>query len=117
MTSPSNRRESPLFVKTRDFVVWLFQHTAKFPKQYRHTLTERLESSALEFQRSLGRASILKASEALADADLELWSMRELLRIAHDMRIFSARLMEYALTALAELGRLLGAWRKRAGGT
>lgn len=115
--SSSDRRESPLFVKTRDFIVWLFRHTAKFPKQYRHTLTERLESSALEFQRRLGCAVIAKDSSALIQADLELWSMRELLRIAHDLEVFPVRLLEYALTALAELGRLLGAWRKRAGGT
>lgn len=115
--SASNRRESPLFVKTRDFTVWLFQHTAKFPRQYRHTLTERLENAALEFQRHLGRASILKTGDALAQADLELWQMRELLRIAHDLRIFPARLLEFAFTALTELGRLLGAWRKKVSGT
>ncbi len=117
MMSSFERRESPLFVKTRDFIVWLFAHTSKFPKQYRHTLTERLECSALDFQNSLGRASILKDGSALANADLQLWSMRELLRIAHDLKILSARLLEYAFTALSELGRLLGAWRKRADGT
>lgn len=115
--SPSDRRESPLFVKTRDFIVWLFQHTSKFPRQYRHSLTVRLENSALEFQRCLGEEALLKRGDALARADLELWSIREGIRIAHELHIFPARLLEYAFSALAELGRLLGAWRKRGEGT
>jgi len=106
-----------LFLKTRDFCVWLFQRTAKFPRQYRHTLTERLENSILQFYRCLGTAAILGSPEALAKADLELWTVRQLLRVAHDLGVFSTRLLEYAFESLGELGRLLGAWRKRANGT
>lgn len=115
--SAFDRKESPLFVKTADFIVWLFQHSAKFPRQYRHTLTERLENSALTFQRRLGECLIQKRPQALGDADLELWQIRQLLRIAHDLNILPARLLEYAFNALVELGRLLGAWRAKAAGT
>jgi hypothetical protein len=62
--SAFERKQSPLFIKTHDFVVWLFQHTSKFPRQYRHTLTERLEGAALEFQRCLGRHVIVKEPAA-----------------------------------------------------
>jgi hypothetical protein len=112
-----DRKESPLFVKTADFIVWLFQHSAKFPRQYRHTLTERLEASALRFQRCLGECLIQKRPQALAEADLELWQVRQLLRLAHDLNLFSARLLEHAFNSLVELGRLLGAWRAKAAGT
>jgi hypothetical protein len=108
------RKESPLFMKTRDFIVWLFGQTAGFPRRYRHTLTERLENSALAFQRRLGRATILKEHAALAEADFELWQMRQLLRIAHELNVLPARLLEHAFNALAELGRLLGGWRAKA---
>lgn len=47
------RRGTPLFVKTHDFNVWLFQHTQRFPKHLRHTYTNRLESSALGFEEAL----------------------------------------------------------------
>ncbi|MEI6395536.1 MAG: four helix bundle protein [Verrucomicrobiota bacterium] len=115
--SASERKESPLFVKTRDFQVWLFQHTSKFPRQYRHTLTERLERSALEFQRGLGRAVVLKEPYALAEADFELWQMRQLLRLAHELSILPASTLQFACEATAELGRLLGAWRAKGTGT
>jgi hypothetical protein len=108
------RKESPLFMKTRDFIVWLFGQTAGFPRRYRHTLTERLEDSALSFQRWLGRCSVLRDGRALAEADFELWQMRQLLRIAHELNVLPARLLEYAFNALAELGRLLGGWRAKA---
>jgi len=112
-----DRRESPLFVKTNDFIVWLFQHSAKFPRQYRQTLTARLESSALEFQRWLGRGALLDQPAALAEADLELWQMRQLLRVAHEMNVLPGRLLEHAFHAVAELGRLLGGWRAKVTGT
>lgn len=114
--SASERKESPLFVKTRGFQVWLFQHTSKFPRQYRHTLTERLESSLLDFQRCLGRAAILKDRAALAEADFELWQVRQLLRLAHDLNVLPASLLQYAFEAVTELGRLLGAWRAKGTG-
>lgn len=115
--SASERHESPLFVKTRDFQVWLFRHTAKFPRQYRHTLTERLERSVLDFQRCLGRAAVLKITAALAEADLELWQVRQLLRLAHELDILPASSLGCASGAVSELGRLLGAWRARGTGT
>jgi len=106
------RQQSPLFAKTEDFLVWLFEHTAKFPKQYRHTLTERLERSALEFERQLGRAVLRKQPGALDEADFELWQMRQLVRLAYGLRVFPARLLEYAFGMMEELGRLVGGCKK-----
>ncbi|MCX8109033.1 MAG: hypothetical protein N3G20_09540, partial [Verrucomicrobiae bacterium] len=62
-------------MKARDFQLWLFQHTSKFPRQYRHTLTERIERSALDFHRWLGRAAVFRDKKVLAEADFELWQM------------------------------------------
>ena len=42
-------KTSPMFVKTHDFLLWLFAHTGKFPKARRHTLTNRLENALLDF--------------------------------------------------------------------
>lgn len=111
------RKQSPLFAKTEEFIVWLLRHTSKFPRQYRHTLTERLENSALEFQRCLGVALITKKSSALDTADLELWQMKQLLRVANDIGVLPARLLKYTFESVEELGRLLGAWKKKGGGT
>ena len=111
--SAFERKQSPLFAKTEDFLVWLFEHTAKFPRQYRHTLTERLEGSGLEFQRCLGCALVTGEKSWLDRADMELWQLRQLIRLAHALHIFPSRLVEFAWTTLDELGRLLGGWKKK----
>jgi hypothetical protein len=50
---PSAIPNTPLFVKTHDFLLWLIRHTQRFPKNMRHTYTQRLEAAALEFQEAL----------------------------------------------------------------
>ena len=116
MISSSLRHESPLFVKTRDFAVWLLQHTSKFPRQYRHSLTERVENAALELLEALGEAAIVKTDGSLEKADLRLWQVRQHLRIAQDLGLFPARVMEHAAGRMDELGRLIGGWKRKAGG-
>jgi len=102
-------------VKTRDYAVWLLLHTAKFPKQYRHSLTERVENAVLAFQRELGRAAIGGESAALDEAALRLWELRQLLRISHDLSLFPTGQLEFSTVSLDELGRLLGAWKRKRG--
>jgi hypothetical protein len=52
--------DTPLLVKTHDFNVWLLNHTKRFPKHFRHTLTERLERLALDFEQSLTLANAVR---------------------------------------------------------
>ena len=44
--------QSPLFVKTYDFLLWLIPLTLKFPKAHRFLLAERLGEMALDFYES-----------------------------------------------------------------
>ena len=58
--------DTPLFVKTHDFNLWLFQHTQRFPKHLRHSYTNRLESLALDFEQAL-----LMGNTALPNCKIE----------------------------------------------
>ncbi|MFN5314108.1 MAG: hypothetical protein ACK5FF_06605 [Planctomyces sp.] len=49
--------DTPLFVKTHDFVLWLLRHTQRFPKNLRHSYTNRVESLAFEFEELLVMAN------------------------------------------------------------
>ena len=40
--------DTRLFVKTHDFLLWLIKHTQRFPKNLRHTYTQRLETALLD---------------------------------------------------------------------
>ena len=45
--------DTPLFVKTHDFLLWLIRHTQRFPKNLRHSYTVKLETIGFEFQESI----------------------------------------------------------------
>lgn len=42
-------QQSPIFVKTYDFLLWLIPLTLKFPRSQRFLLAERLSKMALDF--------------------------------------------------------------------
>jgi len=69
---------SPIFGKTYDFILWLLDHTEKFPKSERFRLARRLEDTAFEFYELLIRATrTTKRKQAmLLDADLVLDRLR-----------------------------------------
>jgi hypothetical protein len=77
--------DTPLFVKTHDFLLWLIQHTQRFPKNLRHTYTHKLETLALEFQEAILMANAVRGqqrSQWLTRADGKLVCLRALPRLA-----------------------------------
>jgi hypothetical protein len=96
-------------------MLWVFGRTVDFPKSRRHTLTNRLEQALLDFQRTLAIANRMRGAtriRALDEADGLLDATRFLVRFAMDLNYLSGRQYEFASGKLAEIGRLLGAWRK-----
>jgi len=107
--------ESPLFVKTYDFLLYLFPLTAKFPRSLRASLTSRLEIGALAFHETLVRAALRKGQTAthLEEADVTLSLLRLQLRLARDLRVLPTGSYAHASKLLDEIGRLLGTWKKQ----
>ena len=107
--------DTPLFVKTHDFNVWLLGHTRRFPRHFRFTLTQRLESLALEFEETLLMANVFRGPERkqlLQQADGLLLCLRVRMRYVLDFELLGSRQIQFATQSLDELGRLLGAWFK-----
>ena len=105
--------QSPIFTKTSDFILWLLQHTEKFPKSERFRLAKRMEDSAFNFYEALIRA--VKSSNkrsVLMEADLELDKLRLYVRLAHARQLTSREQYGYAANVLTEIGKLLGGWIK-----
>jgi len=53
----NTRKQSPIFSKTTDFLLWLLQHTEKFPKSERFRMAKRLEDTAFGFYELLIEAT------------------------------------------------------------
>lgn len=110
--------ESPLFVRTYDFLLWFIPHVQKFPRAYRFTLSERVQRLAFDFQDAIvaaGKSRDAGRFEKLKTADIQLEQLRVWVRFARDNQLFTVRQYEHAARGMAEMGRLLGAWLKQAG--
>ena len=106
-------KESPLYIKTYDFLLWLVPQVQKFPKTHRFALSERVQRLAFDFQDSLvaaGKATGNIRLDHLIQADIQLAQLRIWIRLARDLQALSIRRYEHAARLVSEIGRLLGAW-------
>jgi four helix bundle protein len=110
----SERTQSPIFTRTSDFIIWLLDHTGKFPKSERFRMAKKLEDSAFQFYEYLIEAtrSTRQKQRILLNADLELEKLRLYIRLAQARKLTSQSQYHYAAEVLVEIGKLLGGWLK-----
>lgn len=110
----NERKQSPIFTHTSDFILWLLDHTGKFPKCERFRLAKRLEDSSFRFYELLIAAtrSTRQKRNLLLSADLELEKLRLYIRMSHAYKLTSHSQYHFAAESLVEIGKLLGGWLK-----
>lgn len=105
--------ESPIFVRVYDLLLWLIPAVEKFPRSQRPVLGRAVQEAALALQEHLTTAGLSSAPlEALERADVALALLRTRLRLCYDLRLLSPGQYEHVSRQVAEVGRLLGGWRK-----
>ncbi len=111
----NSRPQSPIFVKSHDFLLWLIPLTLKFPKSQRFLLAERLNQQALDFYDIIleAVAEPEKQEGRLLLADRLLTKLRLYLRLSYDLKCITSKQFEHATRLVDELGRLIGGWQKR----
>ena len=92
------RPQSPIFIKTYDFLLWLIPLTLKFPKSQRFLLAERLSKMGLDFYDLILEAVLVpeKQAEQLDIADRLLNKIRLYVRLSHDLHCISTGQLEHA---------------------
>lgn len=113
------RPQSPIFVKTYDYLLWFIPLTLKFPKNQRFLLAERASRMTLDFYDLILEAVMepKRQPELLPQADRLLTKLRLYTRLCYDLECINLGRYEHGIRRLDEIGRLLGAWqKKRAGG-
>ncbi|MEW6668486.1 MAG: diversity-generating retroelement protein Avd [Thermodesulfobacteriota bacterium] len=106
---------TPIFTKTFDFVTWLLNATNHFPRSQRFAVTKRLLDAGLNFQERLVDANACQGKariKHLGLADAELDKVRLYLRMALRWSWLSSGQYEHAAKQVAEIGRILGGWKK-----
>ena len=101
-----------------DLLAWLLPKSEKFPRSYRFTVTQRMMDAALDCQEAVftaqsHRGDVRKVSLRTADAALN--RLRLYLRLAYRWRWLNDGQYQHASEQVAEIGRLLGGWIRRAG--
>jgi len=109
------RPQSPLFVKTYDFMLWLIPLTLKFPKSQRFLLAERLSKMTLDLYDLVLDAVMEpeRQDECLDAADRLLTKIRLYVRLSHDLKCISPGQLEHAARRTDEIGRLIGGWKRK----
>ena len=80
------------FARWERFTVWLFEHTARFPKRLRHSLTHRIELRCLDVFEGLTAVRYASRPQAaLKRTSAALDSLRLLLRLATSLHCWSNR--------------------------
>jgi hypothetical protein len=105
----------PIFTRTFDFLTWLLPLSNHFPRAQRLTLTRRLLDAAFDLREHLEAANAVKGHprlELLDQADLDLSRVRTYLRLAAGWSWITSGQYQHAAGMLAEIGRLLGGWKK-----
>ena len=104
-----------ILTKTFDLLSWLLPKSERFPKIYRHTVTERLLGAALDFQEAVFDAQTQGGTtrqKHLRTADAHLNKLRLYLRLAHRWKWLNDGQYRHVSAMVAEIGRLLGSWIK-----
>jgi len=111
-------QESPIFARLHDLLLWLLRATRKFGRDYRFTLAVALNDQGLALQRALVAAALDRKGQAahLLQADIALTELRRTLLLCFELDLWDAGQYHHVSAMAQEVGRLLGAWRKNAGG-
>ncbi len=113
-------QESPIFLKTFELLIWLLDHTRKYPKHQRFVMAKRIEDAALDFHDNLVWATKCPGAERLGplrEADFNLERLKVYNRIAMKLHLSSFAQYEFLARQLDEIGRLLGGWQRRLKGS
>ena len=81
-------KQSPIYSKTYDMLLWLMNHTERFPKSERFRMGKRLEDAAFQFYDLLIEAARTKRKrQVLLQADLQLDRLRLYVRLSHARKL------------------------------
>lgn len=107
------RRTGPAVEAHYQLLNWLMPTIARFPREQRFLLGDRIQATALDVLEALIEATYTRERRAhLARANLGLEKLRFFMRLAHEQRHLDARRYEHVARAIDEVGRLVGGWAK-----
>lgn len=108
-------RGAPVYVAAQDLATWVTLRAESWPGPTGWQLALRSTTEALDLVQALALALTFpdQRSASQQRADQAIVRLRETLRLATATGLLSHRQLRYACSRLAEIGRMLGGWRKQ----
>ncbi len=99
--------------KTYELTLWFLPKLAKFPRDQRFLLGDRIEMFLLDILEGLIDATYTKEKiKALKKVNLKLEKLRFMVRMANDMHYINIGSYEFASRGINEVGKMVGGWLK-----
>ena len=107
----SMKKRPPIYTRYYDLLGWILDRTAKFPKNMRFGLVQKIEMIALSLLEHFIEAIYRRDREKLYETvNLEIEKLRVFLRLSHDRGVLGASQLRYAVNELDEIGRMWHGW-------
>ena len=101
----------PIYTKYYDLLGWILDRTAKFPKNMRFGLVQKIETISLDLLDLLVEAIYSsERTELYRPVNLGIEKLRVFLRLSHDRGLLSAEQLRFAAGGLDEIGRMWHGW-------
>lgn len=94
-----------------DFMLWLIQHTEKFPRHHRYSLGIAMETRLQRILELLLRAKYSREKAGyLNDANMQLEVLRFQVRLAKDLKALPMKSHGHAAGVMQGIGSQIGGW-------
>ena len=116
-TPRPDRDRPPVYTVWEEFLGWTLERTADIPKAQRFSFGQRIDAHTLDVMELIVQAIFSKEKAGLLDAaNLKLEVLRVLWRTVQKRGWISLRQLHFVQEKIDEAGRMIGGWRKQAGG-
>ncbi len=96
-----------------DFQKWMVLKIAKFPRNYRYVLGQRIENHLYNILEKLISAQFQnKKITILYTINIDIEILRYYIRFCNELKLLTAKSYEYSSKKLHEIGNQLGGWIK-----
>lgn len=108
MANPDN-----ILTKLHDLLLYLVPQLAKFPRDQKFLLADRIQVKVLDVQEACLRAYYSRDKVShLRQANMSLEICRHLVRLSHDLRFLTTKTYGVLCEKMDEVGRMIGGWLK-----
>jgi hypothetical protein len=105
--------ELPIFKKSYDLLLYVFQLTKLFPKEYKYTLGEKMKTELLDMIVSVFHANKTQNKVLFLDqVQTHIETIRIVLRISHDLKIIPTKKFAHASLLLESVSKQTVGWKR-----